>query len=306
MIKNPRLFPALVLGLSIGAPALAATGPQTMPSHGWIAGPVTDIDASQVSMQGMTLPLASTTRCVGEDSSGALVTLDPENLKTGDLATVFYTTGGDGAEVTAIYRGSTFMLQGQVTDMQVGTAGRVGMVTLDGQYHVRVDQTTFDGMNPGNMGNGMGGDMSGGMGSGGMMSGGSGGGMGGGMGGGTMGGGDPGDPSLLQMGSTVAMGGIVEGGHYAAVFAHVMASSMQWSGTVQSMTYDSSGAVTGFMMNRGGHNQTVVMDSHTRVTRSGQSMTGSSMRPGMHVNVAGLSRQDGSMLATAVLVQGHM
>jgi hypothetical protein len=203
---------------------------------------------------------------------------------------------------TALYRGSAFMVQGQVTSMQMDGQGHPQAIVVDGTYPIAVAQATFNGMSPGAMGSGMGGDMSGGMGSGGMMSGG----MGRGMGGGGMMG-DPGNPLLLQEGSTVALGGIVENGLYAAVFAHVMASSMQWTGTIHSMTYDKSNNVIGFVMNRSGSG-TVVMDAHTRISMHGQGMGGGgSLRIGMQVAVSGLSRHDGSMLAQAVQVQaGHM
>ena len=148
---------------------------------------------------------------------GNLQKLTWSDFHLGDTASLFTETESGAIVATSVFRGVLFMVQGQVTALQRDGQGKLQSVVIDGAYAIHISQSSFDYMGAGNMGNGMGGNMSGGMMGGGMMGGG---GMGG--GGGMMGGGGGmmgnGDSSFVQVGSTIAAGGMVENGLFSAAF----------------------------------------------------------------------------------------
>ena len=126
------------------------------------------------------------------------------------------------------------------------------------------------------------------------------------MGGGGMGGGgmSSGDGSYVQVGTTLALGGLTENGVFSAVFAHIMGADMMGNGNIQSITHDGSGNVTGFAMSSSGATKQCVIDSSTQITKKGQMMGSGALKSGMHVKVGGVTRQDGSIQATTVQIMG--
>ncbi len=290
------LAATLVAAVALPAGAQTTGMPEGM---AYFAGPITGMDGMSVTIQGARLALGSQAVYVGEDSSGNLQTLTPADFQVGDTVSAFETNNSGTPTLTSLYRGLTFMVQGQVTAIQNDSQGNPQTVTVDGVYAINVSRALFDGMSSSDMGSGMGGNLTGGMGSGGM------------MGGGGMGGGGMvkesttvSNTQLLQVGSYAAFGGIVSNGLYAAVFAHVMANGMMGNGSIQGLMHDSSGNVSGFTMGKGGSNTNVVMNGATQITRKGQMMSANSLSTGMKVKVQGLTRTDGSMLAQSITVKG--
>lgn len=290
-----RILAMTAAALLANAAGYGLRGQDAMMKHGYLSGPISSISQGALTLQGASLALTSSTAFIGMDGSGNLAALSWTDFQTEDVATVFEENQGGAPVATAVYLGQTFMMQGTVTDLQTDDQGKPVLVTIDAAFAIHVAQASVDGMDPADMGNGMGGNMNGGMGSGGM--------MGGGMGGGMMG---NGESDLIQVGSTVALGGIVDNGTFGAVFVHVMASLMMGGGTIQSLTYDIMNNVTGFTMTRQSHSTQVLFDASTQITKHGQPMPANSLQANMHVKVEGLSRQDGSILAQSVIVKGGM
>ena len=287
--KPVQLF-ALVLALS--AFGIAAAAQTTMMNgHGYSSGSVAEVSASSVTLNGVQALVDANTLFVGADTSGNLVKLAWSDIHPGDTASVFTETETGTIVATSVYRGVLFMVQGQVTALQRDGQNNLQSVVIDGAYTVHVSQSSFDYMGAGAMGTGMGGNMSGGM-----MGGG---GMGG--GGGMMGGGDS---SYVQVGSTLALGGLVENGLFSAAFAHIMGADMMGNGNIQSISHDGSGNVTGFTMSSGGSTKQCIIDSSTQITKKGQMMGSGALKSGMHVKVGGVTRQDGSVQATTVQIMG--
>ncbi len=286
---------AAALGVAAGAQTTLLNG------HAYSSGVVSAVSAASVTVNGVQAAVDASTVFVGADSAGNLVKLAWSDIQPGDTASVFTETESGAIVATSVYRGLLFMVQGQVTALQRDGQGNLLSVVIDGVYTVHVSQSSFDYMGAGAMGTGMGGNMSGGMmGGGGMGNGGMGGGMGG--GGGMMGGG--GDSSYVQVGSTLAVGGLVEDGAFSAAFAHIMGADMMGNGNIQSLTHDTSGNVTGFAMSSSGSTKQVVMDSSTTITKKGQMMGSGSLKSGMHVKVGGVTRQDGSIQASTIQIMG--
>ena len=285
--------PVLALGLAAGAQTT------TMIGHAYSSGPVAQVSASSVTVNGVMATVDANTVFVGADTSGNLVKLAWTDFQPGDTASLFTETESGAMVATSVYRGVLFMVQGQVTSLQRDGQNNLASVVIDGVYTIHVSQSSFDYMGAGAMGTGMGGNMSGGMMGGGMMGSG-GGGMGG--GGGMMGG--SGDSSYVQVGSTLALGGLVENGLFSAAFAHIMGADMMGNGNIQSITHDGSGNVTGFAMSSGGSTKQCIIDSSTQITKKGQMMGSGALKSGMHVKVGGVTRQDGSIQATTVQIMG--
>ncbi len=305
---------ALVATGLISTVALAQSAGAGM-DHGFVSGPVSVVGQTGLTVESVQVAVTSDTIFVGVGSDGNLVALSLADFQPGDMATVFMTTGDQAPTASAVYRGLDFMLQGTVTDVQYDSSGNPTEVTLDGSFTIHMAQAEMDGMSSSDMADGMGSNMDG------MMNGGSmgpGGGMGGGDNGGGTGGGmgggmhqpgmadATGGSGLLQIGSYAAFGGIVDNGVYAAVFGHVMASSMTGVGHIESLTQDGSGSVTGFTMIKRGNETQVVMDASTQITtHKGQTLTPGDLAPGMRVDVQGLTRQDGSVLAQTIVLKGR-
>ena len=285
--------PVLALGLAAGAQTT------TMIGHAYSSGPVAQVSASSVTVNGVMATVDANTVFVGADTSGNLVKLAWTDFQPGDTASLFTETESGAMVATSVYRGVLFMVQGQVTSLQRDGQNNLASVVIDGVYTIHVSQSSFDYMGAGAMGTGMGGNMSGGMMGGGMMGSG-GGGMGG--GGGMMGG--SGDSSYVQVGSTLALGGLVENGLFSAAFAHIMGADMMGNGNIQSISHDGSGNVTGFAMSSSGATKQCIIDSSTQITKKGQMMSASALKTNMHVKVGGVTRQDGSIQATTVQIMG--
>ncbi len=281
-----------LVGLSAGAQNPMTNG------HAYSTGDLTQVSASSVTVNGVQAAVDSSTVFVGADGSGNLQKLAWTDFQVGDTASLFTETENGAIVATSVYRGVLFMVQGQVTALQRDGQNKLQSLVIDGAYAIHVSQTTFDYMGTGNMGMGMGGNMSGGMMGGGMMGGG---GMGG--GGGMMGGSDS---SFIQVGSTVAVGGVVENGLFSSAFVHIMGSDMMGGGNIQSVTHDMSNNVTGFTMSTSGGTKQCLIDSSTQITRKGQMMGSSALKTGMHVKVTGVTRGDGSVQCSAVQIIGSM
>ncbi len=333
-----RIITAALALVATGLISTAALAQNAGPGsdYGFVSGAVSAVGDSSLTVQNVQVTITSDTVFVGVDSEGNLVSVGLSDFQAGDLASVFVATVDQVPTASAVYRGLDFMLQGTVTDVQYDASGNPTEVTLDGTFTIHVAQADMTGMSPDDMASGMGSNMDGmmnggtmgpgdgmgggdnGGGTGGGMGGGdNGGGTGGGMGGGNNGGGmgggmhrpaiadATGGAGLLQIGSYAALGGIVDNGVYAAVFAHVMASSMAGVGHIESLTQDGSGSVTGFTMIKRGTETQVAIDASTQIaSRSGQTMTSGDLAVGMRVDVQGLTRQDGSVLAQTIEVRG--
>ena len=287
----------MVLAVALSVIGLAAGAQTTMMNgHAYSSGSVSQVSATLITVNGVQAVVDADTVFVGADGSGNLVKLAWTDFHVADTASLFTETESGAIVAKSVYRGVLFMIQGQVTSLQRDGQNNLVSVVIDGAYTIHVSQSSFDYMGSGNMGSGMGGNMSGGMMGGGMMGGG---GMGG--GGGMMGGGDS---SYVQVGSTVALGGLVQNGAFSAAFAHIMGSDMMGNGNLQSLSHDMSGNVTGFTMSVSGGTKQCVIDSNTQITKKGQVMGASALKTGMHVKVGGVTRQDGSIQCSSVQIMG--
>jgi hypothetical protein len=292
-----RSLKLTALAVSLAAVGLAA-GAQgaLLNGHAYSSGAVSQVSAASLTVNGVQAAVDGSTVFVGVDPSGNLLQLAWSDFDLGDTVSLFTETESGAIVAASVFRGVLFMVQGQVTALQRDGQGKLQSVVIDGAYAIHLSQSSFDYMGAGNMGNGMGGNMSGGMMGGGMMGGG---GMGG--GGGMMG---NGDSSFVQVGSTIAVGGLVENGLFSAVFAHIMGSDMMGNGNIQSLTRDGSGNVIGFTMNSNGTSKQCVLDSSTTITKKGLTMSPNSLRTGMHIKVGGVTRSDGSIQAKTIQIMG--
>lgn len=282
-----RALRLTALGLLLGAFGLAASAQGSMMNgHAYASGAVAQVSASSVTVNGVQAAVDGNTVFVGEDSSGNLVLLALSDVHTGDTASLFTETESGAIVAKSVFLGTLFMVQGQVTALQRDGQNVLQSVVIDGAYTIHTAQASFDYMGAGAMGSGMGGNMSGGMMSGGMMS--------------------SGDSSYVQLDSTLALGGLVRNGVFAAAFAHVMGTDMAGKGTLQSLSHDGSGNVTGFSMSSNGATTQCVLEASTQITKGGQMMGANSLKTGMHVKITGVTRQDGSVQVQTMKVSTMM
>ena len=271
-LRSAALRRGLVLALAICSTALMADSPAGASAPVVFSGPITEVSASSLTVQGVAVGIMQATFIKGIDpGTGLLVDLTPETLQVGDGVTVFAEDVEGTASAELILRGMGFKIRGQVTAVQTDGSGKP-QVVVDGIYTVNVGQTTF-------------------------------------LGGGAM---SHRKDGAIQVGSEVSLWGIVSDGVFTAAFGTMEgagsggAEPTMDNGFILNLTTDGSGAVTGFTMSSRHSVETIVFSPSTVIQKGGTTVDASALGAGMHVKVWGTSQADGSVLASQVLVKGGM
>jgi hypothetical protein len=274
MTQKPLLILVAALTLGLAGAAIQAQ-PAGDPNQAWINGAIDSVEAEGFVLQGIPIGVVEETVFKGIDPAGVPVDLTFGDLLPGQVVHVHAILLQGTAVATHVFRGTLFHIYGVVTDLTTDAEGNPQTVEVNDLIWIHVEGARVRGRRDLN-GDGEFGSM-------------------------LEEDGNPDLRDLLQPGTTIAAGGIADGGIFAAYFVHVLVGDFHIVAKVEELLTDDSGNLTGFVIQRRDQFIEILVNEDTVfLGRGNRPMNPADLAAGMKVKVDALITEDETILALVV------